>query len=81
MAIGFIDRLQSNNPYAFGIVAATEVAGHRSVADLTSLYGLPDAILSLSKANTGNDALGQVWWVISEKKHYQLIDWSKKDKG
>lgn len=80
MAIGFIDRLQSNNPDAFGIVAATEVAGHRSVADLISLYRLPDAILSLSKANTGNDALGQLWYVVSENKHYQLIDWSKKDK-
>lgn len=78
MPIGFIDRLKTTNRNAFGIVAATDVAGHRCVVDLDALYNLPDAILSLSKNNTDNDAIGQIWYVWEEGKYYQLINWDER---
>lgn len=68
--------LQSNNPNGFGIVDAKEIAGHRCVMNLSSLYELPDPILSLSGNNTLNDSVGQLWYVANEQSFYQLIEWS-----
>lgn len=78
MALKYPDILQSNNPAAYGIVPATEVSGHKQVANLTALYALADPILSLSGKNTNNDAIGQLWYVASEDKHYQLVDWANR---
>lgn len=80
MALKYPDILRSNNPAAYGIVPATEVSGHKQVANLTALYALADPILSLSGNNTYNDAIGQIWYVASEGKHYQLVDWANRDK-
>lgn len=81
MALKYPDILQSNNPNAYGIVPATEVSGHKQVANLTALYALADPILSLSGTNTNNDAIGQLWYVASEGKHYQLVDWANRKKA
>lgn len=78
MAIGFIDRIAINNPNAEAIVDAKEVGGHKSVATPESLYSIPDPILSLSKNNTNNDAIGQLWYVVGENKFYQLVDWANR---
>lgn len=78
MALKYPDRLESNNPGAYGIVKATEVAGHKTVANLTALYGLADCILSDSKANTGSDAVGQEWWVVDQNAHYRLTNWASR---
>lgn len=78
MALKQADRLESNNPKAYGIAKAIEITGHKSVADLAALYAIPDAILSDSKVNTGSDAIGQSWYVVSEGVSYQLIDWDKR---
>lgn len=79
MALKYPDILQSNNPAAYGIVPATEVSGHKQVANLTALYALADPILSLSGKNTNNDAIGQLWYVASEGKYYQLVDWANRN--
>lgn len=78
MALKYPDRLESNNPAAYGIVKATEISGHRTVQSLDDLYSLADAILSDSGNNTNNDAIGQKWYVISETKEYKLIDWNNR---
>lgn len=78
MAVKFPDRLESNNPSEYGIVKAVEVTGHKSVKNLQALYAIPDCILSDSKTNAEGDALGQLWYVISEEKVYQLIDWTNR---
>lgn len=78
MALKQADRLESNNPKAFGIARATEISGHRAVTTLINLYEIPDCILSDSKDNTNNDAIGQEWYVISEKSKYILVDWEKR---
>lgn len=78
MALKYPDRLESNNPAAYGIVKAIEVAGHKTVQALDNLYSLADAILSDSKTNANNDAIGQTWYVISESKSYRLIDWNNR---
>ena len=78
MALKQADRVESNNPSAYGIVRAVEVTGHRSVKDLSALYLIPDCILSDSKVNSENDAIGQEWYVISESSYYSLINWEKR---
>ena len=78
MALKYPDRLESNNPAAYGIVKATEISGHRTVQSVDDLYTLADAILSDSGNNTNNDAIGQKWYVISETKEYELIDWNNR---
>ncbi len=78
MALKQADILRSNNPKAYGIVPAIEVAGHKSVAALTALYALADPILSLSGTNAGNDALGQEWYVVSAGKKYRLKSWADR---
>ena len=62
----------------FAIVKATEVGGQRSVNTLSELYALSTPILSISGDNTNNDAIGQLWYVASEGKHYQLVDWNER---
>lgn len=75
MALKQADRLESNNPKAYGVVRAIEVSGHKTVSSLENLYTIADCILSDSKKNTNNDALGQCWYVVSEGISYQLINW------
>lgn len=75
MAIKYPDRIESNNPQAYGIIKATEIAGQRQVKQLSDLYKLSDAILSESK--TGEDAEGQIW--IVGKDQYQLISWQNRN--
>ena len=76
-----LGKQKSGNTDAFGIADAIELSGHRSVRTFEALYKIPDVILSSSGNNTDNDALGQLWYVISEKKHYQLVDWTKRGKA
>lgn len=78
MAIRQADRLESNNPKAFGIAKATQISGHKTVTSLSKLYEIPDCILSDSKTNQNEDAIGQDWYVISERCKFTLIDWSKR---
>lgn len=70
--------LESANTNEFGIVFADHIQGHRTVANLDALYKLSDAILSKSKNNTGSDAIGQEWYVISEKSLYRLDNWTNR---
>lgn len=78
MALSNSDILVSNNPEAYGIVKAVQVAGHKTVPNLNSLYSLAACILSESKDNTGNDALGQKWYVVEDSCYYVLKDWEKR---
>lgn len=71
--------LESNNPKEFGIVYASEIAGHKTVQNLDELKALSNAILSKSKTNLGNDAIGQIWYVVDQQKHYQLVKWEPKE--
>ena len=79
MALRFPDRLESNNPSAYGIVKAIEVSGHKTVSSLSALCNVPDCILSVSGNNTNNDAIGQLWYVVDENKIYQLTDWENRN--
>ena len=78
MALRYPDRLESNNPAAYGIVKAIEIAGHRTVQTLSDLYTIADAILSDSGNNANSDAIGQKWYVVTEQSEYQLIDWNNR---
>lgn len=78
MALKYPDRLEANNPAAYGIVKATEVAGHKTVATVADLYALADPILSDSKSNTNNDAIGQEWYVRDQACFYRLINWANR---
>lgn len=78
MPIYFGDTLHSSNVGAYSIVKAEEVGGHKTVADLSGLYNLSDAVLSSSKTNSNNDAIGQLVYVVSEDKFYQLTDWNNR---
>ena len=81
MALNFADRLVSNNPSAYGIVRAIEVSGHKTVSSLSALYKIPDCILSDTGDNSGNDSLGQLWYVIDVKEVYQLVNWEKRNEA
>ena len=74
-------QLQSANLNEFGIVYADEVQGHKTVATLSALYAITDPILSKSVVNTGNDAIGQEWYVISEGCYYRLDNWANRRKA
>lgn len=76
MALKFPDRLESNNPAAYGVVKANQVSGHKTVNTVENLYTLADAILSDS--GTGNDAIGQRWYVVSENCYYELVNWTNR---
>lgn len=78
MALFYPDILQSNNPNAYGIIKSVEAVGHKRVQTLNDLYTIPDSILSESGNNTNNDAIGQLWYVTEQNKHYQLIDWNNR---
>lgn len=78
MALKYPDRLESNNPSSYGIVKSIEVSGHKTVNTKQDLLNLADAILSDSKTNSNNDAIGQQWYVYSENCFYQLIDWTNR---
>ena len=78
MALKFSDRVESNNPSAYGIVKAIEVSGHKTVSSLSALLNIPDCILSVSGDNTDNDSIGQLWYVVDEGKIYQLQSWENR---
>lgn len=80
--------LRSNNTTStgYGIIYADEVSGHRTVADLASLYALYDWQLSASGDNSNNDAIGQLWYVVDIDGNgngsiYQLTDWNNRTSG
>ena len=81
MALKFADRLVSNNPKSYGIARAIEISGHKTVSSLEALYKIPDCILSDSGDNTGDDAIGQEWYVVSEASNYKLISWDNRHSG
>lgn len=74
MALKYPDRLESNNPSAYGIVKAVEVSGYKTVNTKQDLLSIADAILS----DNITSAIGQQWYVQSEKCFYQLIDWDNR---
>lgn len=76
--INFPDTFTTANINEYGIVYADQIQGHRTVQTLNDLYSLSSAQLSKSKTNKDNDAIGQEWYVVSEKKRYQLVDYSKR---
>ena len=78
MALKFADILVSNNPKSYGIARAIEISGHKTVSSLEALYKIPDCILSDSGDNTGDDAIGQEWYVVSEASNYKLISWDNR---
>lgn len=78
MALKFPDKLQSNNPSAYGIVNALEVSGHKTVSSLSALCNIPDCILSASGNNTDNDAIGQIWYVVDKGELFQLKNWENR---
>ena len=79
MALKYPDRLESNNPKAFGIAKAVEISGHKTVKNLDSLYSIADCILSDSKSNLDNDAIGQEWYVIDQGAYYRLVSWENRN--
>lgn len=70
--------LESSNIDAFGISYADQIAGHRVVNVVSDLFTITDPILSKSKTNENDDALGQSWYVTEEHCRYELIDWNKR---
>lgn len=79
MALKYADRLESNNPKAYGIVKGTEVSGFKVVQSLEKLYTIPDCILSGSGENTNSDAIGQEWFVSDSGKYYRLVSWDSRN--
>ena len=79
MAVLFPDKIKSNNPAAYGIVDANEVAGIKSVATYRDLFDIPDSILKGDK--TELECIGQLWNVAGSI--YILIDYSlrKQQRG
>ncbi|MBO5345911.1 MAG: hypothetical protein J6A44_03275 [Paludibacteraceae bacterium] len=75
--IQYPDTLQASTQ-GFAIARAKELGGHRQVATLDELYGLPDAWLSESKTNANNDAIGQQWYVVAQGTTYRLINWDNR---
>ena len=74
MALKYPDRIESNNPQAYGIVKATEVSGAKNAAEYGGLLDIPDNILSAS--GDGSDALYQLW--IDDNSVYRLVDWNNR---
>lgn len=59
------------------------IAGHHTVDKLENLYNIPDFILSQETyadqiSSKGEDAIGQLWYVESEKCLYMLINWANR---
>ena len=74
MALKYPDRIESNNPQAYGIVKATEISGAKNAAEYGGLLDIPDNILSAN--GDGSDALYQLW--IDENSVYRLVDWNNR---
>lgn len=74
----FLNTIASGNRNHAAIAFADELGGHRTVADLNELADIPDVILSKSGINENNDAIGQQWYVRSEKSMYQLDSWENR---
>lgn len=74
----FAAKLKSENPDAFAIVNSSQTAGHKTAANLTELVAVSDCILSESGTNTNNDAIGQIWYVVSESANYELTNWGNR---
>ena len=83
----FGSKITSNNieDGGYPIVDAFQVAGHHVVGTESQLYCIPLSILSPNYANSigidegettsdlsGQDALGQIWYVNRSKKYYRL---------
>ena len=71
------DRVTGLTYSNYGMVHAKDIIGSRSVPDLPTLYQLSAGLLS--EDGEGANAVGQLWYVASEKAYYTLTDWSKKD--
>lgn len=78
MALKYPDRLESQNPQAYGIVKASEVVGHKHVLNIVDLFSIPDGILSESGNNTDNDAIGQRWFITNKGSFYELRNWNER---
>lgn len=76
MALYKPDTLQSSNTKAYPIVYSEEVGGHKQVADLSALYELGNYSPIILGSGDETTAIGQLWYVISEKSFYQLVDYS-----
>ena len=74
MALKYPDRIESNNPQAYGIVKATEISGAKNAAEYGGLLDIPDNILSAN--GDGSDALYQLW--INDNSVYRLVDWNNR---
>lgn len=77
--------LRSNNigENGYGIVYADQVSGHKTVSTISDLYNIHDWSLSASGNNTGDDAIGQLWYVVNDNdskkgSFYQLINWENR---
>ncbi len=77
MALEYPDKIKASTQ-GFAIADTRELAGHKQVNTLANLYTIPDAWLSPSVNNTDNDAIGQLWYVVSEQKYYQLAVWADR---
>ena len=77
--ITFPSKIGSNNPKAYGAVNATQVSGHRQVPTTNDLFSIADAILSESKDNSNNDAIGQEWYVQDRHTYYRLTSWENRN--
>ena len=74
----YAGRLISNNisDTGWSIVKSSEIGGHRRVDTKNNLYNL--TIPVLSEDTTGNDAIGQLWYVQDEDCFYQLVNWQNR---
>ena len=74
----YAGRLISNNisDTGWSIVKSSEIGGHRMVVTKSGLYNL--TIPVLSEDTTGNDAIGQLWYVQAEDCFYQLVNWQNR---
>lgn len=74
----YAGRLQSQNigDSGWSIVKSSEVGGHRNVVSVNNLYDLTVPVLS--EDTTGDDAIGQLWYVQNEDCFYQLVNWGNR---
>ena len=66
----FPDKIRSNNTLDYGIVDMIQISGSRTVQFTEDLFNISDAILSSN--GTGDDAIGQCWFVSDDNKKYYL---------
>ena len=70
----FPDKIRSNNTLDYGIVDMIQISGSRTVQFTEDLFNISDAILSSN--GTGDDAIGQCWFVSDDNKKYYLTNWN-----